>query len=53
MEGGSSGISLCWQSVDKRVDKTTEGDMYIEVKIMCIDLLLFFRFGFFHESQYI
>ena len=33
MEGGSSGMSLCWQSSDKGVDKTTEGVTYIEVKI--------------------
>ena len=33
MEGGSSGISLCLQSVDNGVDKTAEGVTYMEVKI--------------------
>ena len=42
MEGGSSGISLYKQSVDKGVDKTTEGVTYIDVKIKCINGLIFF-----------
>ena len=44
MEGGSSGISLCRQSVDKGVNKTTEGVTYIEVKIKCMDGWIFIRF---------
>ena len=47
MEGGSSDISLCSQSVDKGVDKTTEGVRYIEIKIKSITGLIFCQILFF------